>query len=173
MNVDTWTEQNKNKNYNYFGRHTSGDPIDYSFNYLGYRGKFYTDPDISIFGSSFSFGIGLNYNDCWHQNLGEYKVNCYAVAGWLINNNQILENYQKIKNQQNIGTAIIQLREFKYNTKELDLPNCNIFCIDQQKNNNVMTFRYSSFLDLALDNLHPGTRTHKQWAMILKNLWKL
>lgn len=173
MNVNAWTEQNKNKTYSYFGHHVNGIPIEYAFNQLGYRGKFYNNPDISVFGSSFSFGVGIDYKNCWHQQLGDYKVNCYAIAGWLINNNQILEHYRMLQHQHNLGKVIIQLREFKYNIKLLDLPDCNIFCIDEQKNNKIPTFVYSSFLDYALDNIHPGPVTHKKWAETLKNRWNL
>ena len=173
MDVDTWREKNKNKNYSYFGWHTSGEPVNYNFNHMGYRGKFYENPDISVFGSSFSFGIGIDYCDCWHQNLGDYKVNCYAVAGWLINNNQIIENYKKHLQQGYPGKTIIQLREFEYNTGALDLPKCDIVCIDKQNNNVGIHLGYSSFIDFALDNKHPGAKTHKRWAKILKKIWNL
>ena len=81
--------------------------ITYKFNSLGYRGNEHcSDPEISVFGSSFSFGVGIEFDHCWHQQLGNYRVNCYSPAGFLVTNNAIIDQYQHAK----ISTGIIILQ---------------------------------------------------------------
>lgn len=167
-----WIGKFANCQFDYFGRHKSGRPVNYSFNSLGYRGPEHWDsPDISIFGSSFSFGIGIDYNQCWHQLLGDYRVNCYAPAGFLVTNNDIINHYNMVKPK---GRVILQFREFKYNTDVLTIPSgVDYFIIDEQVASGHPGFSYSSFLDRAEDDTHPGPNTHILWAKILKRAYKL
>ena len=80
-----WIGKYANCSFKYFARHKEGRPINYQFNSLGYRGpEHYNDPDISVFGSSFSFGVGVEFTECWHQQLGNYRINLYAPAGFLV-----------------------------------------------------------------------------------------
>ena len=90
-----WIGKYTNKKFKYFAKHQSGLPIEYNFNSTGYRGPDHSaTPDISVFGSSFSFGVGIEFNQCWHQLLGKYQINCYAPAGILMTNNDIIKHYQ-------------------------------------------------------------------------------
>lgn len=169
-----WIGKYSNSYFDHFARHNSGRSIDYRFNCLGYRGPdHYKDPDISIFGSSFSFGVGIEFADCWHQKLGNYKVNCYAPAGFLVTNDDILDHYKKTKIES--GIVIIQLREFKYNKSDLAIPNggVSLFAIDEIKHPNFLTFTYKSFIDKAEDNTHPGVKTHSIWAKKIKQQFNL
>lgn len=168
-----WLGKYKNQQYDYFARHKFGRPIDYSFNSQGYRGyEHHPEPDISVFGSSFSFGVGIDWESCWHQNLGNYKVNCYAPAGIPVTNNDIIEHSQ----QQDIksGIVILQLREFSYNTAPINLPNgVHVFIIDSYRHQDIFGFDWASFVDKAEDHTHPGKQTHWQWAQQIKKQFNL
>lgn len=169
----SWIGKYANCSFKYFARHKEGHPVDYQFNSLGYRGpEHYPNPDISVFGSSFSFGVGVEFTECWHQQLGNYCVNSYAPAGFLVTNNDIINHYQ----HANIsgGIVILQLREFEYNTQPIEIPN-NIKCfvIDQTTHNNFFGFDYASFIDKAKDQTHPGPLTHQQWAKEIKTEFNL
>ena len=168
-----WIGRYTNKSFDYFARHKDGCPILYQFNSLGYRGnEHHTNPDISVFGSSFSFGVGVKFNECWHQQLGNYQVNCYAPAGFLVTNNDIIDHY----NRSNIfsGIVILQLREFEYNTAPITVPgNVKCFVIDQTNHDNLFGFDYTSFVDKAEDHTHPGPLTHTQWALQIKKKFNL
>jgi hypothetical protein len=171
-NFWNWLGRYANCEYSYFAKHTGGRPIEYKFNSSGYRGpEHLVNPDISVFGSSFSFGVGIEYQQCWHQQLGNYKVNCYAPAGILVTNNHIIEHYKKIKPS---GLTILQFREFKYNTDEIQIP-ANVLCfvIDEVVPMGVKGFGYNSFEDRAEDQIHPGPKTHQSWAKALKTLFNL
>ena len=168
-----WIGKYANCTFNYFARHKEGRPIEYKFNSLGYRGnEHYPNPEITIFGSSFSFGVGIEFSDCWHQQLGNYRVNCYAPAGFLVTNNDIIDHYH----QSDIlsGIVILQLREFKYNTAPIAIPNnVNCFVVDENCHIDLFGFNYASFKDKAEDNTHPGVETHKQWSMKIKKKFNL
>jgi hypothetical protein len=167
-----WIGTYSNCSFEYFARHRSGDPKQYKFNSQGYRGPDHvTDPDISIFGSSFSFGVGIEFDQCWHQHLGNYKINCYAPAGFLVTNNDIINHYNSTKPA---GITILQLREFKYNTQDLDIPQ-DTFCfvIDEVTPIGFIGFSYNSFVDKAEDQTHPGPETHLKWAKIIKRMLNL
>ena len=168
-----WIGKYANKKFSYFARHDSDNPINYEFNSLGYRGpEHVADPDISVFGSSFSFGVGIEYSECWHQQLGTDKVNCYAPAGFLVTNDDIISHYLNTKISS--GKVILQLREFKYNRDTLTIPTSPlVFAIDEYKHTTIPTLTYESFLDKAEDNVHPGKNTHKKWASILKTILNL
>ncbi len=168
-----WQGRYANKSYEYFGRHEQGRPIQYRFNSLGYRGPEHHDnPDISVFGSSFSFGVGIDYDQCWHQHLGNYRVNCYASAGFVATNNDIIEHY--LRTPISSGKVILQLREFNYNTAPVVVPdNLLCFVIDSYKHDDLLGFTWSGFLDKAEDQTHPGPKTHKTWAYIIKNKFNL
>jgi len=168
-----WIGKFSNHRYDYFARHNQGRPIDYTFNSKGYRGPEHHDtPDISVFGSSFSFGVGIEFNKCWHQNLGDYRVNCYAPAGILVTNNDIIEHYRRteIKSEK----VILQLREFRYNTFEIQIPHETIcFVVDEMLHPNILNFPWASWVDRAEDNTHPGPQTHQIWALEIKKTFKL
>lgn len=168
-----WLGKYANCHYSYFARHTEGRAIDYTFNALGYRGPaHYDNPDISVFGSSFSFGVGVEFEQCWHQQLGNYRINCYAPAGILVTNNNIIEHY----NQANIqsGITILQLREFRYNTKEIIIPSDVLtFVVDEEIHADLFNLSWSSFVDKAEDNTHPGPLTHQLWAQKIKQKYNL
>jgi hypothetical protein len=168
-----WIGKYANCSFDYFARHNSGRPINYKFNNSGYRGSEHHDnPDISVFGSSFSFGVGIEFSDCWHQLLGDYRVNCYAPAGILITNNDIIDHYQHTNITS--GIVILQLREFKYNTLPIVIPNnVKCFVIDENEHGELFGFDYASFVDKAEDNTHPGPETHKQWATQIKKKFSL
>jgi len=168
-----WIGRYANQTFDYFARHQSGHPVRYQFNSQGYRGpEHYADPDISVFGSSFSFGVGIEFEQCWHQLLGPYRVNCYATAGFLATNNNIIEHLQRETITQ--GMIILQLREFEYNTAPITIPNgVKCFVVDQQLHNNLAGFDYESFVDRAEDQTHPGPLTHKLWAQQIKTQFNL
>lgn len=168
-NYWNWVGKYANQSYDHFARHKEGPKINYSFNSEGFRGpEFYNCPDITVFGSSFSFGVGIEFEQCWHQNLGDYKVNCYAPAGILVTNNDIIGHYHK--SGISTGLVILQLREFRYNTTDIQIPD-NVFCfvVDEHVHENLMTFSWGSWPDRAADNTHPGHLTHLQWAHTIKN----
>lgn len=167
-----WPGKYANCWFNYFARHKDGKPITYKFNSQGYRGpEHVSSPDISVFGSSFSFGVGIDFDQCWHQQLGNYKINCYAPAGFLVTNNDIVDHYNQIQPQ---GTVILQLREFKYNTQELHIPqSVCCFVIDETVPPGFNGFSYNSFVDKAEDQTHPGPKTHQTWAKIIKRMLNL
>jgi hypothetical protein len=171
--INNWVGKFSNQSYKYFARHDSGKPIDYTFNSLGYRGpEHHAHPDISVFGSSFSFGVGLAYNQCWHQLLGDLQVNTYTTAGFLVSNNDIIDHYKKVSVKS--GITIIQLREFKYNKENFLLPNHGFyFVIDEIKHSHIPTLTWSSFIDRAEDDTHPGPNTHLQWSKIIKKMFNM
>ena len=168
-----WIGKYTNKKFNYFAKHQSGRPIEYNFNNTGYRGPDHSDtPDISVFGSSFSFGVGIEFNQCWHQLLGKYQINCYAPAGILMTNNDIIKHYHSTPIVS--GIVILQFREAKYNCKPVYTPtNVLAFAIDNQKRIDIPCFTYHSFKDRAEDQIHPGPDTHKLWAQLLKKTFNL
>ena len=168
-----WIGKYANCSFNYFARHKKGRPIDYQFNSLGYRGpEHVANPDISVFGSSFSFAVGVEFAESWHQQLGKYRVNCYAPAGFLVTNNDIIEHYQQTKIVS--GIVILQLREFEYNTEPISIPtNVKCFVIDQNQHPDLFGFDYASFIDKAEDATHPGPLTHRQWATEIKTAFNL
>ena len=168
-----WIGKHTNKSFAYFARHQQGNPKLYEFNSLGYRGpEHHASPDISVFGSSFSFGVGIDFDQCWHQQLGDYKVNCYAPAGFAVTNNDIIEHY--LRTHIVNGKVILQLREFSYNTGPFSIPQ-GVYCfvIDSYKHDDLFCFRWSSFIDKAEDNTHPGPITHKTWAHLIKKKFNL
>jgi hypothetical protein len=171
--VENWVGKFSNRQFEYFARHNSGRVIDYKFNSLGYRGpEHHKHPDISIFGSSFSFGIGIEHSQCWHQLLGNYRVNSYAIAGFLITNNDIVDHHRTTS--INTGITIIQLREFKYNKSNFVLPDTEFcFLIDEFKHAIIPTFKWSSIIDKAEDGVHPGPNTHLVWSKIIKKMCNL
>jgi hypothetical protein len=168
-----WLGKYKNSHFNYFARHNQGRAIDYNFNSLGYRGhEHHSCPDISVFGSSFSFGVGVEFEKCWHQLLGNYKVNCYAPAGILVTNNNIIDHYHKTNIET--GIVILQFREFRYNTSEIDIPrNVLTFVVDEEAHPNLFNLSWSSFIDKAEDHTHPGPLTHQSWAHQIKQKYNL
>ena len=168
-----WIGKYANQTFKYFARHKEGSPIEYQFNSIGYRGpEHYTDPEISVFGSSFSFGVGVEFSNCWHQLLGNYRVNLYAPAGFLVTNNDIIEHYQQTK--INTGIVILQLREFEYNVAPFEIPtDVKCFVVDQTHHDNLFGFDYASFVDKAEDQTHPGPLTHQQWATEIKTKFNL
>lgn len=168
-----WIGKYANRRFDYFARHDSGQCKEYYFNTAGYRGPEHHDkPDITVFGSSFSFGVGIEFHECWHQLLGDYRVNCMATAGFLATNDDIIEHYQSHGHKS--GRAIIQLREFRYNRGEIEIPEAAmVFAIDENTVPNLLTLTWRSFVDRAEDGVHPGPRTHKLWAQIIKNKFNL
>ena len=168
-----WIGTYANQSYNYFARHQKGKPVSYQFNSLGYRGsEHYSCPDLSVFGSSFSFGVGIDFSQCWHQLLGNYAVNCYAPAGFAVTNNDIIEHYRR--SNVSTGRIILQLREFSYNTGHIDIPQgVDCFVIDSDQHNDLFGFDWASFVDRAEDNTHPGPNTHKLWAYEIKKKFNL
>lgn len=168
-----WPGKYANKSFKYFARHKEGNPKQYKFNSLGYRGPEHHDsPDISVFGSSFSFGVGIDFEQCWHQQLGDYKVNCYAPAGFAVTNNDIIEHY--LRTPIASGRVILQLREFNYNTGPIEIPpEVLCFVIDSHRHEDLFGFSWSSFVDKAEDLTHPGPKTHKTWAYLIKNKFNL
>jgi hypothetical protein len=170
---ESWIGRYANCQFDYFARHKHGRPIDYTFNSLGYRGnEHHPDPEISVFGSSFSFGVGIDFDQCWHQQLGNYRVNCYAPAGFLVTNNDIIDHYNRLEISS--GIVILQFREFKYNTGSISIPhNAKCFVIDQKLHSDLFGFDYDSIVDQAEDNTHPGPETHKQWAKQIKKTFVL
>jgi len=168
-----WLGRYANQSFNYFARHQQGRPIQYKFNSLGYRGpEHHAEPDISVFGSSFSFGVGIEYYQCWHQLLGNYRVNCWATAGFAATNNDIIEHY--LRTPIFTGKVILQLREFSYNTAPISIPqNVLCFVVDRYKHNDLFSFSWDGFVDKAEDQVHPGPKTHKTWAYIIKNKFNL
>ena len=168
-----WIGKYANQQYDYFARHKDGPPIDYKFNSLGYRGPEHHDfPDISIFGSSFSFGVGIKFEQCWHQLLGNYRVNCYAPAGILATNNLIIEHHARTN--VNSGIVILQLREFRYNTGKITMPSEVLsFIVDEELHPDLFNLSWSSFIDKAEDNTHPGPLTHQSWAQQIKKKYNL
>jgi hypothetical protein len=169
----SWIGKFSNSHYSHFAKHTDGKAIQYSFNNLGYRGPpHHASPDISVFGSSFSFGVGVEFNQCWHQQLGDYRVNCYAPAGILVTNNNIIEHY----NQSRIssGIVILQFREVRYNTSEICIPpGVLCFIVDECTHPGMFNLPWDSFVDKAEDNIHPGPLTHKSWAQKIKKTFNL
>lgn len=168
-----WLGKYANCSYDYFARHSGGQPIEYKFNSGGYRGpEHHKSPDISVFGSSFSFGVGIKFDQCWHQLLGNYKINCYAPAGILVTNNHIIDHYHQA--QITSGIVILQFREFKYNTSDITIPaGPRCFVVDQYSHPNLFGFDYQSFVDKAEDHTHPGPDTHKIWATTIKKTFNL
>ena len=169
----SWLGKYTNCAFDYFARHTDGRAIPYQFNSLGYRGpEHYSTPDISVFGSSFSFGVGVDFTECWHQQLGNYRVNCYAPAGFLVTNNDIIDHYQQVNSTT--GIVILQLREFEYNTAPIIIPhNVKCFVIDCNLHPDLFGFDYESFIDKAEDATHPGPKTHQVWANKIKTAFSL
>lgn len=168
-----WIGRYANCKFDYFGRHDQGRAIDYSFNSLGYRGpEHHAAPDITIFGSSFSFGVGIEYHQCWHQLLGNYRINCIATAGFLATNDDIVDHYKTAV--PSTGRVIVQLRESRYNRGPLDIPKAAIiFAVDENPQPGILTMTWSSFIDKAEDGIHPGINTHRAWAKIIKNAFSL
>jgi hypothetical protein len=168
-----WLGKYAGKSFDYFARHNTGRPLNYQFNSLGYRGpEHFQHPDISVFGSSFSFGVGIEFDQCWHQQLGDYQINCYAPAGFAVTNNDIIEHYHrsKIKN----GLVILQLREYSYNSSPIQIPSeVNCFVIDSYLHDDLFGFEWNSFIDKAEDLTHPGPHTHKLWANTIKKKFNL
>lgn len=158
-----WVGKYANLECDYFARHSTGNPIRYTFNNEGFRGpKFHKEPDISIFGSSFSFGVGIEWDQCWHQQLRDYKVNCYAPAGFAVRNSDILEYYNII---QPAGITILQFREIQYDIKSWEPPGSTFnFIIEKHHHPTLRTLTYDTFIDKANDGVHPGKKTHQQWA---------
>jgi len=166
-----WLGKYSSKKYDYFAKHTSGNKINYEFNSIGYRGpEHHPTPDISIFGSSFSFGVGLEFDQCWHQQLGDYKINCYATAGFLMTNDDIINHYKQVNP---LGNVILQLRESKYNKSTLTLPNATVFIIDEYTHPLIFSLTYETMIDKAEDKIHPGIKTHQLWATALKTKFNL
>lgn len=172
-NYREWIGKYANSYFDHFARHNSGKSIDYHFNSLGYRGpEHFETPDISVFGSSFSFGVGIDFSCCWHQQLGNYQVNCYAPAGFLVTNEDIIEHCHRTKVES--GIVILQLREFRYNKSIIHIPNnIPVFVIDEHTHHDILTFTWSSFVDKAEDNTHPGCETHKLWSQKIKQQFSL
>jgi hypothetical protein len=170
---ESWIGTYANCRFDYFARHEHGRPIDYAFNSLGYRGnEHHPDPEISVFGSSFSFGVGIDFDQCWHQLLGNYRVNCHAPAGFLVTNNDIIAHYNRSKSPP--GIVILQFREFKYNTESLVIPHSvKCFVVDEILHDDLFGFDYHSIIDKAEDKTHPGPETHKQWAKQIKKKFAL
>lgn len=170
---ESWVGTYANCQFDYFARHEHGRPINYKFNSLGYRGnEHYLDPEISVFGSSFSFGVGIDFDQCWHQQLGNYRVNCYAPAGFLVSNNDIINHYYRTDILS--GIVILQFREFAYNTSLLSIPgSVKCFVVDETTHSDLFGFDYASIVDKAEDNTHPGPETHKQWAKQIKKTFSL
>ena len=170
---ESWIGTYANCQYDYFARHEHGKPVNYKFNSLGYRGyEHYSNPEISVFGSSFSFGVGIEFDQCWHQLLGSYQVNCYAPAGFLMRNNDIIDHYHQYKISS--GLVILQFREFKYNTAPLVIPSgVRCFVVDETAHSDLFGFDYDSMVDQAEDNIHPGPETHRQWAKQIKKMFSL
>jgi hypothetical protein len=170
-----WPGRYANRCFDYFARHNSGRPILYEFNSQGYRGPEHSaSPDISVFGSSFSFGVGIEYAECWHQQLGNYQVNCYAPAGFLVTNNDIIDHWNQTKETIKTGIVILQLREFVYNKSPIEIPNSvHCFVIDQYQHPDLFGFDYESFADHAEDATHPGAKTHKLWSQQIKTRFNL
>ena len=168
-----WPGKFANQQFDYFARHERGRPIPYVFNSRGWRGpEHHTLPDISVIGSSFSFGVGIEFSQCWHQLLGNYKVNCYAPAGFIVTNNNTIDHYNQLDIKS--GLTILQLREFKYNTGPIILPEtAKCFSIDTTTHSGLPGFTYNSFLDKAADDIHPGPKTHAQWAKVIKKMFGL
>jgi hypothetical protein len=168
-----WIGKYAGKSFDYFARHKQGRPINYKFNRLGYRGpEHHVAPDITVFGSSFSFGVGIEFDQCWHQQLGNYLVNCYAPAGFAVTNNNIIDHYHQANIQT--GVVILQLREFSYNTAPIIIPNnVKCFVIDSYPHDNLFGFVWESFIDKAEDNTHPGPLTHALWATKIKKMFNL
>lgn len=173
LSYQDWLGKYANCSFEYFARHKEGKPVTYKFNSLGYRGnEHYADPDISVFGSSFSFGVGIEFSECWHQQLGDYQINCYAPAGFLVTNNNIIDHYHRANILS--GIVILQFREFKYNTAPITIPNnVKCFVVDETNHNELFGFDYDSFVDKAEDKTHPGPKTHKQWAIKIKKKFNL
>lgn len=168
-----WLGKFSNRRYTHFARHTKGKSIEYSFNSAGYRGsEHHACPDITVFGSSFSFGVGVEFNQCWHQQLGNYRVNCYAPAGILVTNNHIIEHYNR--SQITSGIVILQFREFRYNTSEICIPpGVLCFVVDEHIHTDLFNLPWDSFVDKAEDSTHPGPLTHKLWAQEIKKTFNL
>jgi hypothetical protein len=104
--------------------------------------------------------------------LGNYRVNCYAPAGFLVTNNDIIDHYKQTK--INTGTVILQFREFKYNITDIIVPeNVLCFVVDENTHPELLTFSWASFVDKAYDQTHPGPLTHKLWAQIIKKKFNL
>jgi hypothetical protein len=169
----SWIGKYSNCHYDYFARHQRGKAIDYSFNTLGYRGpEHHVNPDISVFGSSFSFGVGIEFEDCWHQQLGNYRVNCYAPAGILVTNNDIIEHYKRAN--VSTGITILQLREFRYNVNDIAIPQDVLcFVVDEHAHPNLFSLTWGSFIDKAEDETHPGQLTHQVWSQEIKKTFNL
>jgi hypothetical protein len=171
--IGNWATQFINHRCHYFARHSQGEAVEYNFNSRGFRGpEFYNDPDISVIGSSFSFGVGLDWSQCWHQNLGNYRVNCYSAAGVLVTNNDILEYYYQTQPK---GIVILQFREQQYDRAPWAVPtNTKNFIIEPSgKHDTIPTFTYGSFLDRSWDAVHPGQKTHRLWSKWIKTLFNL
>lgn len=171
--LNEWIGKYANCHFDYFARHQSGPAINYDFNSRGYRGpEHWANPDISVFGSSFSFGVGVAHHQCWHQLLGDYRVNCYSAAGILVTNNDIIEQSKHCDAPAKI--TILQLREFRYNVGDIVLPSdAKCFVVDEFEHPNILNLPWSSFVDKATDGLHPGPATHKLWAKIIKKMFDL
>ena len=167
-----WPELHRNLRCQYFARHHDGESCDYQFNSQGFRGpEFHRNPDIVIIGSSFSFGVGLKWEECWHQNLGNYRINCYAFAGFAMTNNDILDFYHGLSPQTK---TILQFREYSYDTDVWEPPKDTWnFIVDQHPRNDILCFDWQSWLDRARDRTHPGPLTHKSWTNTIKKTWNL
>ncbi len=168
-----WLGKYSNCEFDYFARHKDGKSKRYRFNGLGYRGpEHWPDPDISVFGSSFSFGVGMEFSQCWHQLLGNYKVNCYAPAGIPVRNEDIIDHYHRANISS--GIVILQLREFSYSLRPFEIPKEPlVFVVDSYLHDDLFGFYYDDFEDKAEDNTHPGPLTHAQWAKALKIKYNL
>lgn len=171
-NYQAWIGRYANSRFQYFARHRQGRTLDYSFNSQGYRGpEHHADPDITIFGSSFSFGVGLAFEQCWHQLLGAYRINCVAPAGFLVTNDDIIAHYHAVSPKSKV---ILQLREHRYDRGRITLPrDVMVFAVDETAWPDVLTFTWSSFLDKAEDGVHPGPKTHESWSQTIKTTFNL
>lgn len=173
--LDTWIGHYSNQRHVYFARHHSGKHIDYSFNSSGFRGPEFTNADITIFGSSFTFGVGLPWEDTWHQQLAymtNKTVNVYSIAGYGISNNELIELYNRFKTNSRV---ILQLREDAYSSGAYTIPSdIMAFKIEENtKDSRCLTFTWKGFVDRAEDQTHPGPKTHYMWAKVLKKIWNL
>jgi len=89
-----------------------------------------------------------------------------------VTNNDNIENYAC--SNISIGIVILQLREFKYNIRDIDIPK-NILCVvvDEHEHPGILSLPYWSFVDKAEDQTHPGPDTHQLWAQKIKKMFNL
>lgn len=163
-----WPGRYANQTFTHFAKHHQGRPITYDFNSQGFRGpEFHDKPDLTVIGSSFSFGVGIQFCQCWHQLLGNLRVNCYATAGFPVNNHDLLDLALTVA--PTTGRLVIQFRESEYGTVPTPLPQADCFTIDHDSWSDLFTLEYDSIQDRAEDGIHPGPLTHQSWARTLKD----